>query len=466
MMEALMHNEYHYQRLGLARLGLDQDGVRVLVVGLGITGLSVIKFLQQNNIEVAVIDSRETPPGLNLVEESFRDIAVFTGAFDHTVFEAATHIIVSPGVALDEEEIQAASERGVPVFGDIDLFAVCADAPVAGITGSNGKSTVTTLLGKMAEKANWDVRVGGNLGTPALDLLTDKPADLYVLELSSFQLERTSQLKADVATLLNISDDHMDRYSSVVDYCEAKERIFFGDGVAVLNRQDEVVNSLALPSGRKAISFGLDKPGPNDYGLVSVDDCDVMSKGEELILSVSELKIKGTHNVQNALAAMAMADSLKIPQIAQKEALIEFSGLAHRTQWIAEINGVTWINDSKATNPGACLAALNGLDAPIVLIAGGDGKGADFSLLSEGIKANVSLVILLGRDAKRFQQEAVGKTSCELVVSIEEAVQLAAKRAVVGDTVLLSPACASLDQFVNYQQRGDHFVAAVEALNS
>ena len=465
-MEALMHNEYSHQRLGLARLGLDQSGVRVLVVGLGITGLSVIKFLQQNHIEVAVIDSRVTPPSLDVVEESFQDIAVFTGGFDQAVFEAATHIIVSPGVTLDEEEIQAASERGVPVFGDIDLFAVCVDAPVAGITGSNGKSTVTTLLGKMAEKAEWDVRVGGNLGTPALDLLTDKPADLYVLELSSFQLERTSQLKADVASLLNISDDHMDRYHSVIDYCEAKQRIFFGDGVAVLNRQDEVVNSLVLPAGRRVISFGLDKPRSSDYGLVSIDGCEVMSKGDRPILSVSELKIKGTHNVQNALAAMAMADSLKIPQTAQKEALMDFAGLAHRTQWIAEINGVTWINDSKATNPGACSAALNGLDAPIILIAGGDGKGADFSLLSEGIKANVSLVILLGRDAKRLQQEAVGETPCELVANVVEAVQLAAKRAVAGDTVLLSPACASLDQFVNYQQRGDHFVAAVEALDS
>jgi UDP-N-acetylmuramoylalanine--D-glutamate ligase len=465
-METLMHNEYHHPCLGLARLGLDQDGVRVLVVGLGVTGLSVIKFLQKNHIEVAVIDSRETPPCLEVVEESYRDIAVFTGGFNHAVFKAATHIIVSPGISLDEEEIQAAAEQGIPVFGDIDVFAVCVDAPVAAITGSNGKSTVTTLLGEMAKKVNWDVRVGGNLGVPALDLISEKPADLYVLELSSFQLERTSQLKANVATILNISDDHMDRYHSVAAYYEAKERIFFGDGVAVLNRQDDIVKSATLPLGRKAISFGLDQPKQGDYGVVSINACDVMSQGDDVIMPVSELKIKGTHNVQNALAAIAMADELKIPRKAQKEALVEFPGLLHRTQWVADIKGVTWINDSKATNPGACLAAINGLDAPIILIAGGDGKGADFSSLAAGIKANVSLVILMGRDAQRFQQEAVAEIPYKFVTTIEEAVQLAAQHAIKGDTVLLSPACASLDQFASYQQRGDRFIAAVKELKS
>lgn len=466
MMEALMRNETYNQRLGLARLGLDQNGVRVLVVGLGVTGLSVIKFLQQNFIEVAVIDSRDNPPNLDIIEESFRDIAVFTGSFDHAVFDAATHLIVSPGISLDEAEIQAAAERGIPVFGDIDVFAVCVDAPVASITGSNGKSTVTTLLGNMAANADWDVRVGGNLGTPALDLLTDKTADLYVLELSSFQLERTSQLKSDVVTILNISADHMDRYRTIADYCEAKERILFGDGVAILNRQDDIVAATTLPLGRTAVSFGLDQPKAGDYGIASLDNNEFMAKGDELIMPVSAIKVKGTHNVQNALTATAMADALGIPRAAQKKALTEFSGLAHRTQWVADINGVTWINDSKATNPGACLAALEGLTAPIILIAGGDGKDADFSLLASAIQANVSFVILIGRDAKRLQQEAIASTPCEFAANIEAAVQLAAARATSGDTVLLSPACASLDQFANYQQRGDRFVAAVEALES
>jgi len=461
-----MHNEYHDQCLGLARLGLDQDGARVLVVGLGVTGLSVIKFLQKNHIEVAVIDSRETPPCLEVVEESFRDIAVFTGGFDHAVFQAATHIIVSPGISLDEEEIQAAAEQGIPVFGDIDVFAVCVDAPVAAITGSNGKSTVTTLLSEMAKKAGWDVRAGGNLGVPALDLLSAKPADLYVLELSSFQLERTSQLKANVAALLNLSDDHMDRYHNVAAYYEAKERIFFGDGVAVLNRQEDFVRSLPLPSGRKVSTFGLNEPKLDEYGVISIEGQDVMSKGNSPILPVAELKIKGTHNVQNALAAIAMADELNIPRAAQKAALREFPGLLHRTQWVADIDGVTWINDSKATNPGACLAALEGLRAPIILIAGGDSKGAQFNTLAAAISENVSLVILIGRDAQKFQQEAVAETPYKLAATIEEAVQLAAQQATKGDTVLLSPACASLDQFANYQQRGERFIAAVEGLKA
>jgi len=457
-MQALKHT---LPRQGLARLGLDQDGVRVLIVGLGVTGLSVLKFLQQNDIEVAVVDSRENPPGLQVLEESFRDAAVFLGSFEHAVFDAATHIIVSPGVSLEEPAIQAAAERGIPVFGDIDVFAVCADAPVAAITGSNGKSTVTTLLGEMADNAGCDVRVGGNLGTPALDLLTDKKADLYILELSSFQLERTSQLKADVITVLNISDDHMDRYQGIADYCAAKERIFYGDGVAVMNRQDDIVCEMVLPEGRKVISFGLDQPKLGSYG---VDKQHLIAKNGDEVIAVSELKIKGTHNVQNALTAMAMADALDISKTAQKQALAEFSGLAHRTQWIADIDGVTWINDSKATNPGACLAALDGLNAPIILIAGGDGKGADFSLLKDAIEQNVSLMLLIGRDAKRLQQEAAGSVPCKIVGDIDAAVALAASRATKGETVLLSPACASLDQFSNYQQRGERFVAAVKGL--
>ena len=459
-----MSSESYTPRIGLARLGLDQQGVRVLVVGLGITGLSVVKFLQQNNISVAVVDSRENPPGLLTVEESYQDVAVFTSSFDHAVFEAATHIIVSPGVSLDEAEIQAAAERGIPVFGDIDVFAVCADAPVACITGSNGKSTVTTLLGEMAVCAGLDVRVGGNLGTPALELLTNQRADLYILELSSFQLERTSQLNANVAAILNISADHMDRYPSLSSYSGAKERVLYGQGVAVLNRHDEVVQGMHLPVGRKAVSFGLDQADDGNYGLLVRDGDSYLTAAGVPVIATNALRVKGTHNIQNALAAMAMADSLGLAREAQQQAVSSFNGLAHRTQWVADINGVTWINDSKATNPGACLAALEGLAAPIILIAGGDGKGADFRLLTKAIAASVSLVVLLGRDGLRFKQEALVDTPFLMVDSIEQAVQKAAEQASEGDTVLLSPACASLDQFDNYQQRGDRFSAAVNGL--
>ncbi|PHS71813.1 MAG: UDP-N-acetylmuramoyl-L-alanine--D-glutamate ligase [Cycloclasticus sp.] len=463
-MEALMINELPQQRQGLARLGLDQSDVRVLVIGLGVTGLSVIKFLQQNSIDVAVLDSRDNPPGLAEVEADYQDVAVFTGGFEHAVFEVATHIIVSPGISLEQIEIQAAAERGIPVFGDIDVFAVCVDAPVACITGSNGKSTVTTLLGEMASCAGLDVRVGGNLGVPALDLLSGQPADLYVLELSSFQLERTSQLRATVATVLNISADHMDRYSSVLSYAGAKERIFYGEGVAIINRQDKAVTSMTLPEGRMVASFGLDQPQDGEYGLMLRDGQTYLAKAGYPLIASDELKIKGSHNLQNALAAMAMADALHLSHEAQKQALISFTGLEHRTQWVAEIKGVTWINDSKATNPGACLAALEGLQPPIVLIAGGDGKGADFNILREAIESHVSLAILIGKDAARFKQEAILSKPYLMADDIEQATQLAAKHAVVGNTVLLSPACASLDQFANYQQRGDRFMAAVRGL--
>lgn len=459
-----MNNEQYTQREGLARLGLDQQGVRVLVVGLGVTGLSVVKFLHQNNISVAVVDSRENPPGLLEVEESYQDVAVFTSSFEHTVFEAATHIIVSPGVNLNEAEIQAAAERGIPVFGDIDVFAVCADGPVACITGSNGKSTVTTLLGKMAISAGLDARVGGNIGIPALELLTEQPADLYILELSSFQLERTSQLTANVAAILNISADHMDRYSSLASYSEAKERVLYGPGIAVLNRHDEAVQHMVLPIGRKAVSFGLDEATDCDYGLITHAGKSYLTAAGKPIIASEALKLKGAHNIQNVLAAMAMADSLGIAQVAQQQTIASFTGLAHRSQWVAEFNGVTWVNDSKATNPGACLAALEGLPAPIVLIAGGDGKGADFSVLTNAIEANVRLVILLGRDAQRFQTEAIVDTPFFMVDTIEQAVQTAKEQANVGDMVLLSPACASLDQFDSYQQRGDRFSAAVKGL--
>lgn len=461
-----MRKQPSNQGRGLSQIGLDQIGVRVLVVGLGVTGVSVVRFLQQYDIGTAVVDSRNEPPGLELIETSYPDVGVFIGGFNAVAFDAATHLIVSPGVSLQEKEIQRAVERGIPVLGDIDLFAVCADAPIACITGSNGKSTVTTLLGEMASKADWDVRVGGNLGTPALDLFSERAADLYVLELSSFQLERTSQLQADVVAVLNISDDHMDRYPDIASYILAKQQIFCGKGIAILNRQDELVSAMKLPEGRQRISFGLDKPSDQSYGLVNYHEQTYLACGDDRVMAISGLKIKGTHNVQNALAAVAMADALSIPREAQITALEKFAGLPHRTQWVASVAGVTWINDSKATNPGACLAAIEGLPAPIILIAGGDGKGADFSVLKTAINERVKRLILIGKDAKRFAHEVAGASIIESVDTIELAVSAAANDAQSGDTVLLSPACASLDQFKNYQQRGERFVAAVRELSS
>jgi len=467
-MDMPANNMINTQYEGLSLLGLDRSDVRVLVVGLGVTGLSVVKFLTANNIQVAVIDSRDNPPGLEAVESEYKGIGVFTGGFSEDAFNAATHIIASPGISLDEPLIEQAAERGVPIFGDIDLFAVCAKAPIACITGSNGKSTVTTLLGEMAKSANLSVQIGGNLGVPALDLLAEENTDLYVIELSSFQLERTSYLNASVSTILNISADHMDRYASLLTYSQAKARVLHGDGVKILNRQDTAVMEL-LDKEMSCVTFGLDMPvkgGSHSYGLIEKNGLKYLSKGQQPCLSITDVAMKGTHNIANALAAMAMADALDIPVDSQYQALRTFSGLEHRTQSVPTTSDIIWINDSKATNVGACLAALEGLDAPIILIAGGDGKGASFAPLADVIEDKVSSLILLGKDAQAFKKEAANKTPCDIVDSIEQAVQLASQYAESGDTVLLSPACASLDQFSSYQERGNRFIAAIESLES
>ena len=449
---------------GFQRLGLDRPDVRVLVVGLGVTGLSVTRFLSDMGVNVAVVDSRDMPPGLPALEERYSDVAVFVGEFSDAAFTAATHLVVSPGVSLQEPAIQRAADRGIPILGDIDLFAICAKAPIAAITGSNGKSTVTTLLGEMARQASWNVRVGGNLGTPALDLLHESDPDLYVLELSSFQLERTSHLVADVAALLNISHDHLDQHAGYDAYRDAKLRIFHGDGVAVLNRDDADVMA-NRPAQRTCISFGLDEPGPEDFGLRHSGPSTWLCKGEQPLCDASTLKIHGAHNQANALAALAMAEALQIPLAPCVTALQAFTGLDHRMQWIGQTdNGVAWIDDSKATNPGACLAAIQGLQQTLVLIAGGDGKGADFGVLRDAVHDRVRAVVLIGKDAELLKQVLGDQTRCVMVASIEKAVERAAELAQPGDVVLLSPACASLDQFKNYMERGQRFRAAAEVL--
>lgn len=449
---------------GLQRLGLDDPDVRVLVVGLGVTGLSVIRFLSRLGVSVAVVDSREFPPCLAELEAQFSDVAVFVGEFSDVAFAAATHLVLSPGVSLEEPEIQRAVDRGVPVFGDVDLFAMCARAPVAAITGSNGKSTVTTLLGEMAREAGLDVRVGGNLGTAALDLLQAEEPDLYVLELSSFQLERTSHLRAKVAAFLNFSEDHLDHHVSLKDYREAKLRIFHGEGVAVLNADDAEVMA-SRPEHRDVVLFGLGEPKDNQYGLRQVGASTWLCKGEYPLCDVAGLHLVGSHNLANALACLAMADALGIPLEPCVAALEQFKGLPHRMQWVGETaDGVAWINDSKATNPGATLAAIEGLDRPIVLIAGGDSKGADFEMLQQAVKRQVRVALLYGKDANRLKQALADCTRCVMVAHLDQAVSQADELAEAGDVVLLSPACASLDQFKNYMERGERFEQAVEAL--
>ncbi len=334
---------------------------RVLVVGLGKTGTSVARFLVGRGVAVAVTDTRLAPPGLDALRRDLPDVALFLGGFDRTAFAAAELVVVSPGVSVQEPLIREARARGVPVVGDIELFAQEAAAPVAAITGSNGKSTTTTLLGEMARIAGRRVAVGGNLGEPALDLL-DAAVELYVLELSSFQLETVESLAPAVATVLNISADHMDRYPDLDAYAAAKARIFAHAGVAVVNRDDPRVT--AMPGGRWRRGFTLGEPQPGDFGIAARDGAPWICRGTEALMPVREIVIPGRHNLANALAALAMGDALGLPFPAMREALRCFRGLAHRTALVGEVRGVRFYDDSKGTNVGSTVAAARGRDRP------------------------------------------------------------------------------------------------------
>lgn len=443
------------------RLGLDFSS-RVLVVGLGKTGLSVCRFLSNRGFRLAVADSRENPPGLPELRELLPDVAVFLGGFDAAAFARATHLLVSPGVPLDAPAVRQAAKSGVAVFGDLDLFACAARAPIVGITGANGKSTVTTLVGLIAQADGRKVRVGGNLGEPMLDLLDDE-AELYVLELSSFQLERSRLLQADVATVLNISPDHMDRYSTLQDYADAKRRIFNGGGSMVLNADDPMVMAMA-EAGRRSARFGLNAETSPDYGLRAIDGEEWLVAGDTPLMRTADVRIKGRHNLANALAAFALADGAGLSRAAATQTLKEFPGLDHRMQWVADVDGVSYVNDSKATNVGATLAALEGLTEPTVLIAGGDGKGADFSVLAPVAKRKLRAAVLMGRDAPLLEQALSQAAHTVRVENMKQAVETARRLAQKGDVVLLAPACASLDQYKDYQERGRIFAEAVRGL--
>ncbi|RLA24286.1 MAG: UDP-N-acetylmuramoyl-L-alanine--D-glutamate ligase [Gammaproteobacteria bacterium] len=443
--------------------GMDREDASVLVVGMGATGLSVAHFLAAQAIRVMVVDSRKNPPELEALQSLLSSSDLSAGDFSAEFFDRATHIVVSPGVSLDLPELVAARAAGKVVLGDIDLFFCQINEPVIAITGSNGKSTVTTLVGLMAEKSGRKVAVGGNLGRPALDLLREQNIDLYVLELSSFQLDSCELLDAKVATVLNVTEDHLDRYVGFGGYLDSKKRVFNGTGVMVLNRDDPQVMAMGL-ADRSIITFGLSKPEAGHYGIAEFEGESWFFKDEQFLLPVRKLKIKGHHNQANALAALALGESVGLPMQPMLAVLSEFKGLDHRMQWVAEIDGVEWINDSKATNVGACQAALDGLSGKVVLIAGGDGKGADFSPLVEVVRGRVKAAILTGKDAKKMAQILSPVTEVINVADMHEAVLSAAELAEVGDTVLLSPACASLDQYSSYQARGNRFVEAVEGL--
>lgn len=434
------------------------DGRKLLVVGLGQSGLSVARYLAMRGIRFEVADSRAAPPGLAVLKEALPRIAVHLGPFDAALFSRMDTLILSPGVTRREPAVQAALACGVEVCGDVELFARSARAPIAAITGSNGKSTVTTLLGAMARAAGVRVAVGGNLGPPALDLLDDG-AELYVLELSSFQLETTDSLDARVACLLNISPDHLDRHAGLEDYIAAKQRIFRGTGAQILNRDDSTVAALAEPD-REHGWFTLGAPTVGEFGVLHQSGGTWLACGDEPWLDSRELPLIGAHNRANALAALAMGQALGLSREAMVDALRRFRGLAHRCAWVSEANGVNWYDDSKGTNVGATLAAAQGLPGKVVLIAGGEGKGQDFTPLAV-LRDKLRALVLIGRDGPLIAAAIGSAVPQRFAADMPEAVALAAELAEFGDNVLLSPACASLDMFSDYQARGRAFAAAI-----
>ena len=442
---------------------VDSSKKRV-VVGLGITGLSCARYLYQRGLPFTVVDTRAQPPALDELRCEMPDVECFVGDYPLEIVTTAAELIVSPGISMDAPIVLQAQGAGADVVGDIDLFMREARAPVIGITGSNAKSTVTELLGQMGQDAQLNVGVGGNLGTPALDLLSPE-RDLYVLELSSFQLERAGRLGLAVAAVLNVSADHMDRHRTMAAYQQAKQRIFRGCKKVVINRDDPMTIPL-LSTDVEVVGWSMKAPEPGNFGLRHKQGVEYLCFGLEAVLPVSELGLLGRHNVANALAALALGYSAGLSLSNMQSALRTFKGLPHRCELIADIDGVRFVNDSKGTNVGATEAALFGVggDRDIVLIAGGQGKGADFSQLQEAVSRHCKLLILMGEDGPLLEEALSSCVAVLSVSSLDQAVNVAAMRAKAGDVVLLSPACASFDMFSGYAQRGEAFCARVNAL--
>ena len=466
---------------------------KVLVLGLGETGLSLVRGLVAQGARVRAADSRALPPAFALLRVEFPLVEIYCGAFCDQIFGDIDLIAISPGVPLAEPAVQRALARGIPVVGDIELLAqqIRTQFPptsslsptlsppgrgsernkrplILAISGANGKTTVTTLVGEMCRAAGLDTEVAGNISPAVFDVLLRrnfKQPDCWVLELSSFQLETTSTLNADVSTVLNITEDHLDRYAGMDAYAAAKARIFHGSGVQILNRDDESSLSMLL-HGRQYATFGLNQPQrDNDWGIERCGGEVWLVQGKQRLLNSKELQITGLHNVANALAALALCRALDFPMPALLNALRAFKGLPHRVEFVAEIGGVVYYDDSKGTNVGATVAALQGLGRPAVLIAGGEGKEQDFSPLHPVVAKHARAVVLIGHDAKKIEEALQG---CGIPViharDMADAVSQSVALAVKGDAVLLSPACASFDMFKNYKHRAEVFIRAVQAI--
>lgn len=440
--------------------------MRILVVGLGRTGESVVRYLQRANATIEVADEHLDTARQAEFTKKFSDIPVHT-CFSESLFAQFDLLVVSPGVPLMHESLRAAREHGVRIAGDIELFAAQCKASLIAVTGSNGKSTVVEWLGCVLGASDRKAVVAGNIGTPVLDVL-DVAADIVVLELSSFQLELLDELATVSAVVLNVSEDHMDRYDSFTDYAAAKRRIHRGCQHIVVNACDRET----WPAGDATVVSASFASADNDYDAARVvhcsvgrhEQCDWLKAGDEPVMPASDIQLAGAHNIENALAVIALLMPLDLPVSVLKQGLVSFGGLPHRTQLVSSTRGVTWVNDSKGTNVDACAKAVAGMGAPVILIAGGLAKGADFSVLREPVTEYVKALILIGKDAQMIEDVLGDLVSVHHACTMREAVEKAAVLADSGDVVLLSPACASFDMFDSFEHRGDVFCLEVGRL--
>lgn len=432
-----------------------------LVVGLGVTGLSIARYLNRSGLDAIFMDSRKEPPGIDELGDIWPDAEVSLGKMK--LPKNVGRLIVSPGVTDNDPLLKAARKSKLEIVSDIELFARDAQAPFVAVTGSNGKSTVTTLLYHMCRAAGREVLAGGNLGEPALDLLDQDKPDLYVLELSSFQLQRTDSLPAEVAVLLNVSPDHLDWHVDEEEYRQSKYRVYSQARSAVVNRADERAGEVVQDMD-SVISFGLDEPADGQFGIKREDGIDYLARGDTMLIATSDMAMYGVHNQANALAALATGELLQLEMSAMLQVLNEFPGLPHRMQFVARKGSVNFINDSKATNVAAAVASVQSIDGMLVLLAGGEGKGGAFGELAAALENKLRAAVLFGQDAGAISDALDTVMPVYFAQDMRDAVSQAAAYAESDDTVLLAPACASFDQFENYKARGDAFRDAVEAL--
>ena len=441
---------------------------RIVILGIGITGLSCARFLHRHQISFAVNDSRAMPISPGDFKHQFADNTLVLGQWDSALIAQAEVLIVSPGIDISVPEISHAIAKNCDVIGDIELFCRLSDTKIIAVTGSNGKSTVVSMLNYVGNALGYHVQLGGNIGLPVLDQIDEVDADFIVLELSSFQLETVKSMKALAATILNISDDHLDRHKTIENYAAIKQKIYQNARYAIFNRDDESTKPIENCTNTEQLSFGCDSAQNANFGLADIDGVVHLMDGETALCSLPELPLQGIHNAVNYLAVLALGKCAGWNVAAMLASLITFKGLAHRCEVIETTDGICWVNDSKATNVGATLAAIEGLSPTLknnklILIAGGDGKGADFSPLTQALTQHVDYLITLGKDGRaiaslRLPNQASTTTHVE---TLSAAVSLAKNQANAGDMVLLSPACASLDMFSNYVERGVVFIKSV-----